>query len=143
MLFFTGITRSANSILGEQSANVSDRIPQLNQLRDLAGEAADGLRCGDISAVGTALSKSWLAKRSLAAGVSNQQIDDAVEAALAAGATGAKVTGAGGGGFLLVTCPAEHQQAVRDRLALMKELPIKLEPLGSRVIFDVRRDIWS
>jgi D-glycero-alpha-D-manno-heptose-7-phosphate kinase len=75
--------------------------------------------------------------------VSNRQIDEAVEAALEAGASGAKVTGAGGGGFLLVTCPVEHQRAVRDRLAHMKELPIKLEPLGSRVIFNVHRDIWG
>jgi D-glycero-alpha-D-manno-heptose-7-phosphate kinase len=143
MLFFTGITRSANTILGEQTANVGDRIPQLNQLRDLAAEAADGLRSGDTGAVGTALCKSWQAKRTLAAGVSNRQIDDAVEAALEAGASGAKVTGAGGGGFLLVVCPVERQRAVRDRLAHMKELPIKLEPFGSRVIFNVHRDIWS
>jgi D-glycero-alpha-D-manno-heptose-7-phosphate kinase len=143
MLFFTGITRSADTILSEQTANVSDRIPQLDQLRDLAGEAADGLRSGDIEALGTALSKSWQAKRALAAGVSNQQIDAAVEAALAAGATGAKVTGAGGGGFLLVTSPVERQRAVSDNLAHMKQLPIKLEPMGSRVIFNVHRDIWG
>ena len=143
MLFFTGITRSANTILGEQTAKVGERLPQLGQLRDLAGEAADGLRAGDLGALGTALAKSWQAKRSLASGVSNQQIDAAVEAALAAGASGAKVTGAGGGGFLLVTCPVEHQSAVRERLTGMKELPIKLEPQGSRVIFNVHRDIWS
>ena len=92
---------------------------------------------------GVALNKSWEAKRMLAAGVSNPQIDEAVEAALSAGATGAKVTGAGGGGFLLVVCPLEAQRAVRDRLTQMKELPIKVEPLGSRVIFNVHRDIWS
>lgn len=143
LLFFTGITRSANTILAEQTANISDRIPQLDQLRDLAGEAADGLRAGDVDALGAALCKGWQAKRSLATGVSNQQIDGAVDAALDAGATGAKVTGAGGGGFLLVTCPVERQRAVRDRLSGMKELPIKLEPLGSRVIFNVHRDIWS
>ncbi|MGH3828886.1 MAG: GHMP kinase [Pseudonocardiaceae bacterium] len=143
LLFFTGITRSADTILGEQTANVGDRIPQLNQLRDLAGAAAGGLRSGDLDALGTALCKSWQAKRMLAAGVSNRQIDDAIEAALAAGASGAKVTGAGGGGFLLVTCPVEHQRAVRERLTHMKELPIALEPLGSRVIFNVHRDIWN
>ncbi|MCA1675880.1 MAG: GHMP kinase, partial [Actinobacteria bacterium] len=143
LLFFTGITRSANPILEEQTANVGDRLPQLDQLCDLAGEAADGLRSGDLGALGTALCKSWQVKRMLATGVSNRQIDDAVEAALEAGASGAKVTGAGGGGFLLVTCPAEHQRGVRDRLAHLKELPIKLEPLGSRVIFNVHRDIWA
>jgi len=75
--------------------------------------------------------------------VSNSQIDEAVESALAGGATGAKVTGAGGGGFLLVVCPLERQRAVRERLAAMKELPIKIDPFGSRVVLNVHRDIWS
>ncbi len=143
LLFFTGITRNANTILGEQTANIADRLPQLGQLRDLAGEAAAGLREGDIDALGVALNKSWQAKRMLAAGVSSSQIDEAVEVALSAGATGAKVTGAGGGGFLLVVCPLEAQRRLREELSNMKELPIKLEPLGSRVIFNVHHDIWS
>ena len=75
--------------------------------------------------------------------MSTGQIDAAVEAALAAGASGAKVTGAGGGGFLLVTCPVENQRAVRERLVELRELPIKLDPVGSRVIFNVHRDIWG
>jgi D-glycero-alpha-D-manno-heptose-7-phosphate kinase len=143
LLFFTGITRSADTILGEQTANIADRLPQLNQLRDLAGEAASGLRAGDIDALGAALNKSWEAKRALASGVSNSHIDEAVEAALAAGATGAKVTGAGGGGFLLVVSPLESQRAVREQLAHMKELPINIEPFGSRVVLNVHRDIWG
>jgi D-glycero-alpha-D-manno-heptose-7-phosphate kinase len=143
LLFFTGITRSANTILGEQTANIADRLPQLAQLRDLAGEAASGLRDGDVNALGTALNKSWQAKRVLASGVSNPQIDQMIEAALAAGATGAKVTGAGGGGFLLVVCPLERQRAAREQLAAMKELPINIEPFGSRVVLNVHRDIWG
>ena len=143
LLFYTGITRSANAILGEQSANTADRLPQLGELRDLAGEAAEGLRAGDIEAVGVAMNKSWQAKRALASGVSNSQIDEAVEGALAAGATGAKVTGAGGGGFLLVVCPLERQRAVREGLSHMRELPIRVDPSGSRVVFNVHRDIWA
>ena len=53
------------------------------------------------------------------------------------------MTGAGGGGFLLVVCPLESQRAVRERLAHMQELPIKIEPFGSRVILNVHRDIWG
>src|SRR5690349_25151016 len=109
-----------------QRANISDRLAQLVQLRDLAGEAVSGLAEGDVNAIGVAVNKSWTAKRELASGVSNPQIDEAVEAALAAGATGAKVTGAGGGGFLLVVCPLENQRAVRAPLADMRELPIKV-----------------
>ena len=142
MLFYTGVTRSANSILAEQTANVKATLDQLDLLRDLAGLAADRLRCGDVDAVGEAMRKSWEAKRQLAAGVSNAQIDQAVDRALEAGATGAKLTGAGGGGFLLVICPIEHQRAVRESLADMNELPVTLDRLGSRIVLNVQRDIW-
>ena len=143
MLFYTGITRSADSILVEQRANIESTRPQLDLLRDLAGLAADRLRSGDVDALGPAMRESWEAKRKLASGVSNDQIDVAVMRALEAGATGAKLTGAGGGGFLLVICPAEHQRAVRDSLHGMRELPVNLDRLGSRIVLNVQRDIWG
>ena len=143
MLFYTGITRTADTILGEQKANIPDRLGQLQQLKDLAGEAVDGLRAGRPEAVGAALGKSWEAKRQLAQGVSNSALDEAVDSAMRAGATGAKVTGAGGGGFVLVMCPVEQQEAVRAALAPMRDLPISIDPFGSRVIFNVHRNIWS
>jgi D-glycero-alpha-D-manno-heptose-7-phosphate kinase len=143
MLFYTGVTRSANSILAEQTANIRASHDQLNLLCDLAGLAADRLRCGDVEAVGEAMRKGWEAKRQLATGISNAQVDKAVDLALDAGATGAKLTGAGGGGFLLVMCPMERQRAVRESLADMQELPVKLDRLGSRIVLNVLRDIWG
>ena len=71
------------------------------------------------------------------------QIDGAVSQALDAGASGVKLTGAGGGGFLLVICPPERQRAVRENLASMQELPVKLDHLGSRIVLNVLRDIWG
>jgi D-glycero-alpha-D-manno-heptose-7-phosphate kinase len=143
MLFYTGITRSANTILAEQNANMDATRPQLGLLRDLAGFAAQRLRRGDVDAIGPAMRESWEAKRKLASGVSNGDIDAAVSRALEAGASGAKLTGAGGGGFLLVICPVEHQRVVRSNLADMRELPVKLDRLGSRVVLNVLRDIWG
>jgi D-glycero-alpha-D-manno-heptose-7-phosphate kinase len=143
MMFYTGITRSANNILAEQTANIEATLPQLDLLRNLAGFAAERLRSGDVDALGPAIRESWEAKRKLASGVSNDQIDEAISSALDAGATGVKLTGAGGGGFLLVVCPVERQGAVRQTLAHMREFPIKLDRLGSRVVFNVTRDIWS
>ena len=143
MLFYTGITRSANPILAEQNANIRATRPQLDLLRDLAGFAAERLRSGDVDAIGPAVRESWEAKRKLAPGVSNDQVDRAVTRALDAGALGAKLTGAGGGGFLLVICPIERQPAVRQSLADMQELPVKLDRLGSRVTLNVLRDIWG
>jgi D-glycero-alpha-D-manno-heptose-7-phosphate kinase len=143
MLFYTGITRSADTILQETTANVGSKLEQLGLLRDLAAEAADALRDGDSDQIGAALYKSWEAKRSLASGVSNTLLDAAVDAAVDAGATGAKVAGAGGGGFVLVVCPVQHQAAVRAALPQMKEFPIKIDPYGSRVVLNVHRDIWG
>jgi D-glycero-alpha-D-manno-heptose-7-phosphate kinase len=143
MLFYTGITRSANTILAEQSANIAATTEQLRLLRDLASFTADRLRGGDVDAVGASMREGWETKRKLASGISNERIDRAVSQALDAGASGAKVTGAGGGGFLLVICPMERQPAVRRSLAHMRELPVKLDRLGSRVVLNVLRDIWA
>ena len=143
MLFFTGATRSATTILAEQSAKVSNSLKELHALRDLAVLAADGLRQGSVEAVAEALRDSWALKRKLANGITNEAIDRAVNLALDAGASGAKVTGAGGGGFLLVLCPPGRQAAVRESVSHMKELPVRLDRLGSRVVFNVIRDIWS
>jgi D-glycero-alpha-D-manno-heptose-7-phosphate kinase len=143
MLFYTGITRSADVILAEQSANIKTTSPQLHLLRDLAGYAVDRLRDGDTDAIGPAVRESWEAKRKLASGVSTNEVDWAVTQALDAGASGVKLTGAGGGGFLLVICPVERQGAVRERLRDMQELPVKLDRLGSRVVLNVLRDIWG
>ncbi|MGH3262524.1 MAG: hypothetical protein ACRDNS_11040, partial [Trebonia sp.] len=139
---YTGVTRSADSILAEQRSNIESTRPQLELLRNLAVFATERLRHGDVDAIGPAVRESWEAKRKLASGVTNDEIDGAVTRALDAGASGVKVTGAGGGGFLVVVCPAEHQRAVRENLSGMKELPIKLDRLGSRVMLNVVRDIW-
>ena len=143
LLFYTGVTRSAECILREQTANVARSLAELHQLRDLAGRAADDLARGDIGAIGAAVRAGWELKRGLASGISNSRIECVVEAALQAGASGAKVAGAGGGGFLLVFCPVENQCAVRGRLAELQELPVKLDPVGSRVVFNAHRDIWG
>ncbi len=143
MLFYTGVTRSATAILEEQSGNVGSTLSGFHELRDLAGRAADHLLHGDLEALGRAVRRSWEVKRTLASGVSNDQIESLVQLAVKAGATGAKVTGAGGGGFLLVVCPSDHQRAVRRNLAHMRELPVKFDRFGSRVVFNVMRDIWS
>jgi D-glycero-alpha-D-manno-heptose-7-phosphate kinase len=143
LLFYTGIPRSADTILAEQTANIAKTGPELDQLRSLADYAVKRLCDGDVHAIGPAVRESWEAKRKLASGVSNEHIEAAIGRALAAGAAGVKLTGAGGGGFLLVICPVERQQAVRESLDEMQELPVRLDRLGSRVVLNVQRDIWA
>jgi D-glycero-alpha-D-manno-heptose-7-phosphate kinase len=143
MLFYTGVTRNANTILAEQNAKVTSTRPHLDQLRRLAGRAVEELRDGNVDGIGPAVRESWQAKRELAGGVSNQQIETAVGLALDAGASGVKISGAGGGGFMLVLCPVEHQRRVRLALDHMTEMPVKLDHLGTRVVLNITRDIWS
>jgi D-glycero-alpha-D-manno-heptose-7-phosphate kinase len=143
LLFYTGVTRSADSILIEQSRNIDCKLSDLHSLTNLTSEAVECLRRGDLEELGAAVRRGWEMKRDLASAVSNNQIDTAIARALEAGATGAKVTGAGGGGFLLVICPLERQKAVRHTLSEMPELPVKLDRLGSRIALNVTRDIWS
>jgi D-glycero-alpha-D-manno-heptose-7-phosphate kinase len=142
MLFYTGITRKADMILAEQNANISTTGPQLDLLRDLAGYAVQRLRHGDVDAIGPAIRESWELKRKLASGVSNDLVEMSVARSLDAGASGVKLTGAGGGGFLLVICPMERQRVVRESLQHLRELPVTLDRLGSRVVLNVHRDIW-
>jgi D-glycero-alpha-D-manno-heptose-7-phosphate kinase len=143
LLFYTGITRSADTILADQSANIASTHAELDLLRDLAGTTVGLLRGGHVDALGPLIRESWETKRKLASGITNERIDQAISRALAAGATGVKVTGAGGGGFLVVVSPVERQRAVRESLRDMQELPIKIDRLGSRVVLNVLRDIWS
>ena len=143
MLFYTEVTRSANSILAEQNAKITSTRPHLDQLRDLAGLAVKRLLDGDVDAIGPAIRESWEAKRKLAGGVSSDQIERTIFLALDAGASGVKISGAGGGGFMLVFCPVERQHDVRQALGYMIEMPVKLDHLGTRVVLNIGRDIWT
>jgi D-glycero-alpha-D-manno-heptose-7-phosphate kinase len=78
-------------------------------------------------------------KKKLAGQISNGAIDDMYAVARRAGAIGGKITGAGGGGFLLLYVPYEHQSTVRNALCDLQELPFRLESDGTKVIFNYRR----
>jgi len=139
MLFFTGITRQSQTILNEQKDNIRQRSSVLNEMKQIAYIARDQLQAGNIDCIGELLHESWLLKKQLARRVSNGKIDEMYEAAKRAGALGGKVAGAGGGGFLILYCPHEKQEAVRKALCQLQELPFKLEKDGSKVIFNYLR----
>ena len=139
MLFFTGITRPSASILGEQKDNINGRKAVLREMKQMAYQAREELRSGNLDAIGHLLHESWELKKQLASQISNTRIDEIYQAARRAGAAGGKITGAGGGGFLLLYCPYENQEAVRSALHGLQELPFKLEQDGTKVIFNYRR----
>lgn len=139
LLYFTGITRSASSILGEQEANIGTRTAILKEMKDLAREARDDILGGNLDSIGWLLDQAWNLKQQLASKISNGSIDAMYAAARQAGALGGKITGAGGGGFLLLYCPDGTRQAVREAMRGMRELPFQFEPDGSKVIFNYTR----
>ena len=138
LLFYTGETREAGSILREQKVNIrrSNKIEFLKKMRDLTLELKDLMNnnCSpDI--LGEFLHKGWSLKRQLASGISSKKINGYYEGALNAGATGGKILGAGGGGFLLFYCPKEKQPQVREALNDLTLTEFLLEPEGSKIIY--------
>jgi D-glycero-alpha-D-manno-heptose-7-phosphate kinase len=139
MLFFTNHTRRSESVLTEQKANISGRMAVLRGLKALAYRGRGLLESGDFEAFGRLLHEGWELKKQMASKISNGEIDEIYAAARKAGALGGKIAGAGGGGFLLLYCPREKQDDVRDALRGLPELPFHLEPDGTKVIFHYRR----
>lgn len=139
LLFYTGVGRQADSILTEQKANIQDRMQVLREMKCLAFAARDELVKGNLDAMGVMLDKSWELKKKLASKISNGSIDEMYSKAKKAGALGGKITGAGGGGFLLLYCPKERKDAVRSAMNPLQELPFQLERDGTKVIFNYRR----
>lgn len=139
LLFFTGVTRSSETILDEQKNNIQQRLNVLRKLKQLAYVARDEIIAGNLDAIGHLLHESWELKKQLASRITNGEIDEIYQAARGAGALGGKITGAGGGGFLLLYCPHERQEALRNALSELQELPFQLEGDGTKVIFNYRR----
>ncbi len=137
LLLYTGDVHEAGSILGEQKANLkqSDKMASLEKLRDMAFELKEQLnKNASPRILGEFLHQGWLLKRELANGISSDKIDGYYEKAVAAGALGGKLLGAGGGGFLLLYCPRERQPKVKEALDL-PELEFSFEPEGSKIIY--------
>jgi D-glycero-alpha-D-manno-heptose-7-phosphate kinase len=139
LLFFTGVSRRADTILREQKENIKDRIAILREIKQMVHEAKKFLANGDFDAFGLLLHESWMLKKSLAGSITNGAIDDMYALARRSGAIGGKITGAGGGGFLLLYVPYEKQLSVRKALCGLRELPFRLESDGTKVIFNYRR----
>jgi D-glycero-alpha-D-manno-heptose-7-phosphate kinase len=136
MMFYTGIKRTASDVAGSYVSGIKDRRRQLRLLKDLVDEAIEVLSTGhDISGFGELLHEAWHAKRSLSAKVSNAEVDTIYEAALSAGALGGKLTGAGGGGFMLLFVPPPCHKSVMEKLNKLIYVPIKFEFSGSQIIF--------
>ncbi len=136
MMFYTGVTRSANHILSEQKKNITEdaKNENIKKMCALTEEMKMSLESNDLSCFGKILDESWKLKRTLASGISNEEIDKAYEIAMESGAVGGKLLGAGGGGFLLFYCEPENQEKLRKRIGL-KEFEFQFEQDGTSVVY--------
>lgn len=139
LLFFTGVSRSASSILTEQKSKIKDRLTELREIKHMAHQARAYIEAENFDALGELMHQSWELKKRLAGTISNGQINEMYETARRAGAIGGKIAGAGGGGFLLLYVPYERQSKVRAALSGLQELPFRLESDGTKIIFNYRR----
>ena len=126
LMLYTGYQRSADGALDKQRRATRDgrAVAALKRMRDLAA---------DVDAVGRLLHENWELKRGLADGISSPEIDRWYKRALAAGAVGGKILGAGAGGFLLLFVPPEGQDAVRAALPELRELPVRFAAQGTQI----------
>nr|WP_315085113.1 GHMP kinase [uncultured Lachnoanaerobaculum sp.] len=136
LMFYTGTTRSANTILAEQTKNITseDKAKNLLKMCGLAKDMKSALESNDISSFGKILDEGWQLKKELASGIANPAIDEAYEIAMKNGALGGKLLGAGGGGFLLFYCEEEKQAQLKKAIGL-KELDFSFERDGTSVIY--------
>lgn len=135
LLFYTGMTRSADGILAEQKQNTEAKVEALDYMRDQANAMYSELTANGFNEhFGEALHQGWMRKQSLASSISNKNIDEYYNKGIAAGARGGKLLGAGGGGFLLFYCDEEKQAAVEQALRLPL-VDFHISARGSRVIF--------
>ena len=136
MLFYTGIVRTAAEVADSYTKEIGKRKRQLRILHDMVDEGISILASStDITTFGELLHESWEAKRSLSDRVSNSELDELYEQAHEAGAIGGKLTGAGGGGFMLLFAPPSKQQAIKEKLSKLLCVPFQLEFSGSQIIF--------
>lgn len=136
MLFYTGIRRMSSDVASTYVNGLDDKKRQLRIARDLVDEGISILASDrDLAEFGELLHEAWEAKRSLSTLVSNSDVDAMYTAARGAGALGGKLTGAGGGGFLLLFVPIDRQNAVREALSRFIHVPFRFDFSGSQIIF--------
>jgi len=138
LLLYTGLTRSANSILAVQNKNMQNEKAKkatMGKMVALTKEMQDTLRKNKLDSIGQLLHKNWILKKTMADGVSNTIIDKWYNTARKSGATGGKILGAGGGGFLLLYAEPEKHAKILSALSKLRMLPFALEPQGSKIIF--------
>lgn len=142
MLFFTGSSRNSSEILAAQDQSVrqceSVVVDSLTQLKAIVPKMRDALLNSELDTFGQLLDEGWRIKKSVSSKISNSLIDQIYGVALKRGALGGKITGAGGGGFLLLFCEKNKQEDVRAGMKEfdLKEMRFHFDLMGTRVVYN-------
>jgi len=120
LLYYTSTSRESAEIIKKQSKNVVDKkgssIEAMHQLKEQAQHMKEALLKGKLGEIGEILDFGFQQKKQMAEGISNPLMEDIYSTAKSAGATGGKISGAGGGGFMIFYCPANTKYAVIKEL---------------------------
>ena len=141
LIFFTGLTRSADAILTEQSKAVTEEkkevVDSMNYIKELGYEILEAVEAGNLDEVGRKFHAHWQHKKKISAKMTNPEFDKIYEAALRHGALGGKISGAGGGGFFTFYVPANHR-AFREAMRGfgLREMRYRFDFEGSKVLAD-------
>jgi len=121
LLFYTKTKRASSKIIEKQSANFQNQVPEVleasHKLKEQTVKMKEALLIGKLSNIGSLLHMSWENKKLLASGISTERIETIYNSAIEAGAMGGKISGAGGGGFMLFYCPNNSRYKVTEKLA--------------------------
>ena len=139
LMFYTGINRSASKILLNQTKNIEKSKSKQNALIkmvDLTYSLFHELKNDNISSFGEILNINWELKKSLNKDISTIFIDECYQAALKEGAYGGKILGAGAGGFLMIYAPKEKHEKIKNKLNILRNIPVKFHKSGSKIIYN-------
>ncbi len=139
MLFYTGIAKDSKDILSEQKRTMVQRGKILQEMKETAEAMTKSLYDGTLGDFARLLDWGWTLKKKMTSRITTKKIDEMYKKAISAGASGGKICGSGGGGFLLIYCPVAIQNSVRGALSAFRELPFNLTEEGTKVIFDTGR----
>ena len=138
LLFYTGITRSADTILAKQTSNMARKKTKrsiMNKMVSLAKQMRNALNKNKLDTFGEMLHENWILKTQMADDVTNNKIDKWYTIARKNGAIGGKLLGAGGGGFLLFYAPEEKHAKIIQALSMLTYQEFAFEPQGTKIIF--------
>jgi D-glycero-alpha-D-manno-heptose-7-phosphate kinase len=142
LLFYTGVERSADGILSEQSKATlqgqTSVLDSLHRIKEMGFRIREHIEQGDLTSFGLELDRHWQVKKKLSVNISNGHFDKLYELAKENGALGGKISGAGGGGFLLLYVEEKHGQLRRAlHAAGLREMRYRFDSEGTKVLVNL------